>query len=65
MGRKREVPLERDVRKAVLRTKPDFHSNETIKGTYRDEVGSTGYFPNITLESHWKNGRSLQEGYGI
>lgn len=45
LGRKRELPLERDVRKTVLRTKPDSHANETVKGTLRDKVGSTELFP--------------------
>lgn len=34
----KEVPLERDGRKVVLRTEPDFHSNETMKEALGNKV---------------------------
>lgn len=52
LGRLKELPIERDVRKLVFRTEPDFHLNETVKGSFRDKVGSTGYFANTGTESH-------------
>lgn len=50
MGRLKKLPIERDVRKVVFRTQPDFYLNETMKGSFRGKVGSTGYFANIGTE---------------
>lgn len=52
VGRLKELPLERDVRKVVFRREPDFHSNETMKRPFRDKVRSKGYFANNGTESH-------------
>lgn len=52
VGRLKELPLERDVRKVVFRTEPDFNPNETMKRTLRDQVRSKRYFANIGTKSH-------------
>ena len=47
----KEVPPERDGKKVVLRTEPDFHSNETMKEALRNKVRAE-YFANSETESH-------------
>lgn len=51
----------KDVRKAVLRTAPGFHSNGALQGTYK--VGGTqDVLLIMRTESHWKDARNLEEG---